>query len=385
MSLKRLGLEGVAIVTAALTFGYMVMRLMEAHNLSLPSGQPLFGDYIAFWAAGRGALEGHAAQLHDPTFMYPFQKTIALDARFFAPWNSPPTWLPICCVLALLPYPVSALTFAISTFVFLLLVIRKFLPDWRSLIFPATAPAVLYQFGSIQAGMLISGITGLALHWVDKRPRLAGALVGLLAIKPHLAILWPVFLALSRRWTAFVAAAVAATAFVVFAGLVFGFDSYIRFFENLERSQGLISGQRITTPAYASLFANLLGMHVPQAIAMGAHVVSAIGAVIAAGYCFLKGDRNAGGAALCAATLLISPYMFFYDYTMLLIAGALLGVPRSLFGWIVAIFAWGAGYAIALAVYQVLPICPTAAWLVLIAAIMRVRNAASAPAQEQHT
>lgn len=384
MLVKRWAFEAAAVAIAFSMLGYMLWRMQGTANMTLPSGQPFFGDFMAFWSAGRAALDGHVADIHDRAMLWPYQQAVAADVKYYAPWNSPPTFLLIVVVLALAPYPISAIAFLVSTAIFFGSVIRRFLPDTRALLFPATAPAVIYQVGTIQVGMLIAGIVGLALHILDKRPRVAGLLVALLAIKPHLAILWPLFLALSGRWRAFAAAAVGAIAFTLIAGFVFGFESYVRWFESLEASQTLISQQRITTPAYASLYANLLGLGAPNAAAIAMHAASAVGGVIVACIIFGKGDRLLGGAALCAATLLVSPYLFFYDFTVLMIGAALLGIPRSPLEYAAAIFAWGAGLTVAVGGYVALPVCPLAAWLVLAAAFMRAKTAVAhqAPAQQ---
>jgi hypothetical protein len=372
---KRWAYEVAAVLIALSMLAYMLWHVAGAKGMALPSGQPFFGDFMAFWSAGRAALDGHADQVHERALLFEYQKQVAPDLRYYAPWNSPPTFLLVVSGLALLPYPISAICFLVATALFFGWVIRHFLPDRRALLLPATAPAIVYQVGTLQAAMLISGISGLALHWLDKRPRLAGALVGLLAIKPHLAVMWPLFLALSGRWRAFAAAAAAATAFVVLAGLVFGFDSYLRFFESLAQSQRLISEQRITTPAYASLYANLLGLGASNAVAMALHAISAAAAIALACVLFRKGDLAIAGAALCAATLLVSPYLFFYDFILLMIGVALLGVPRTRLELAAAIFAWGAGLTVAVGELIALPICPLAAWLVLAAAFMRARSA----------
>ncbi|MGQ0533648.1 MAG: glycosyltransferase family 87 protein [Caulobacteraceae bacterium] len=380
MPVKRWAFEATAILVALSMLVVMLWRIAGAENMTLPSGQPFFGDFIAFWSAGRAALDGHADQIHERAILWPYQQAVAPDVRYYAPWNSPPTFLLVASAMALAPYPVAAISFLVGTALFFGAVIRRFLPDARALIFPATAPAVLYQVGTVQAGMLIAGISGLALYWLDKRPRVAGALVGLLAIKPHLAVMWPLLFVFSGRWHAFFAAAISAAAFVTLAGLVFGFDSYLRFFDSLAASQRLISEQRITTPAYASLYANLLGLGASHAVAISLHALSAAGAVVMACLLFRSGDRNIAGAALCAATLLVSPYLFFYDFILLLVGAAMLGAPRSPSEYAAAIFAWGAGLTVAVGEYVALPICPIAAWLVLAAAFMRARSAASLPA-----
>ena len=376
MPVRRWVFEAAAILVAVSMLTYFFSRAAGAENLTLPSGQPMFGDFMAFWSAGRAVLDGHLAEIHDRAMLWPLQQATAPDVKFYAPWNSPPTFLLIVTVLALAPYPVAAIGFLVATAILFGCAIRRFLPDNRALIFPATAPAVIYQIGTVQAGMLIAGIYGLALHWLDKRPRLAGAFVALLAIKPHIAIMWPLFLALSGRWRAFFAAAIAGIAFAALAGFVFGFDAYLRWFESLANSQSLISEQRVTTPAYASLFANLLGLGAPQAVALGLHGLSAAAGVILACVVFRRGDVADGGAALCASTLLISPYLFFYDFTLLMVGVAMLGIPRTPLHFAAAIFTWAAGLTVAIGYYFALPLCPIAAWLVLGAAFTHARSAA---------
>lgn len=383
MPLKRWMFEAPAIVIAAVLLGFMLTIAAGAENMTLPNGQPLFGDFTAFWSAGRVALDGHAADVHVRAVTEAYQREVAPDVRYFAPWNSPPPFLLIACVLALMPYPVSALVFLISTLALFLYAMRKLLPDTRALLFVVTAPAVIYHAGTVQAGLLIAGVSALALYWLDTRPRLAGAFVGLLVIKPHLALLWPLYLALTKRWNAFLAAAASALVFCAIAALLFGFESYGRFLANLAESQDLIRGLRITTPAYASLYANLLGLGLPHGVALALHGLSACAAVAAAAWLFMRGDKAVAGAALCAATLLISPYLFFYDFTLLMVGAALLGVPRTRLELLAAIFAWGSGLTVAVGIYVALPICPLAAWLVLIAAMQRARSAALHPAPAQ--
>jgi len=380
MPVKRWTFELAAIIVAAAMIAVMAPRLAQMENATSPTGQPMWGDFIAFWSAGKATLEGHVTEIHDRAFLYPFQKTIATDARFFAPYNSPPTFLILACLLALMPYMTSALVFLASSLALYLYAVRKLAPDARALILAVTAPAVIYQGGTLQAALLIAGVVGLALHWLDTRPRLAGSLVALLAIKPHIAVLWPLFLALSGRWRAFWAATAATAAFVVLAGLVFGFDAYLRFFDNLQASGQLISEQRITTPAYASLFGNLLGLGLSQTTAMLAHAASATAGVLLACVLFVRGGREIGGAAMCAATLLVSPYLFFYDFLILIMGAALLGRPRDWFETLALVFAWGAGLTVAVGAHIALPICPVAAWLVLLSAARRARLWAPRPA-----
>lgn len=367
--------EFAAIAIALILVGTLAYLAWDGYKLLLSNGQPVFGDFIAFWSAGRAALDGYSAEVHNMDVIARYHQAAVPGVLYVAPWNSPPPFLLIAMVFAMLPYPAAALAFLAITGGIYLFAARKLVPDTRLLIFAVTLPAALYHLGTVQTGLLIAGITGLALVWLDRRPLRAGALIGLLVIKPHLAILWPLLLALTGRWRAFMAALISTVAFVVLAGVVFGFDSYVRFLENLGPSNELVSGQHIATPAYASLYGNLLGLGFSPEIAGVTHAISAIAALLVALAVFARGDKAVAGAALCAGTLLISPYLFFYDFTLLAVAAALLGTPRDRTELVAYIFAWGAGLSLAIGYIVPLPVAPLAAWLMLRVAFRRARSA----------
>jgi hypothetical protein len=375
-----------AVVIAIGLLLVFAQRMLGGHGYLLPSRQPLFGDFIAFWSAGKAALEGHVAQLHDRVFLAHIQQSTIVGMRVMAPWNSPPPFLFFVIPFALLPYGVAAIVWLILTGALYLFAASKILPDKRALIFAVTLPAALYHLGTEQVGLLIAGLNGLALYWLDKRPRAAGALVGLLVIKPHLAVLWPLYLLLTRRWNAFVSAAICTIVLIVGAGLVFGFESYVRFFENLKASQDLIGRLGVGKQTFGSLFGNLLALHVPMPFAIAGHAASAVLAFGAALWVFTrKVDWRVQGAALCSATLLLSSYLFFYDFVLLGLAAALLAPPRNKFETTAMVFAWLAGMSVAFSYAIPLPLCPFSAWLVLIASILRARSEAARPALEPQT
>lgn len=375
--LTRRTFEIGAIVVALALLAVMGWRLSQAHGLLLIDGNPVFGDFIAFWSAGKLALEGQANLVHDVALITAVQHAAVPGMHLVAPWNSPPYFLLIATALALLPYPAAALTWLAASGALYLFAARKILPDARALLIALTAPAALYHIGSVQTGLAIAGVTGLALIWLDTRPRAAGALIALLAIKPHLAVLWPIYLAFTGRWRVFAAASVTFAVFTFAAGLAFGWDTFAHFVQNLSAASSLIGDERVPPATFGSLFGNLTALGAPRVLAIGAHALSAIAAIAAAIYVFRRGDARAQGAALCAATLLISPYLFFYDFTLLLVGAALLAPARDRFELIALMVAWGAGLSLAISELVPLPLCPLAAWLVLACAIRRARSAAS--------
>jgi hypothetical protein len=381
----RFWLAYAAIAAALVQLAIMGARLAGAHDLLLANGQPLFGDFIAFWSAGRLALAGRAQAVHDIAAIHA-QHLIAIpDLSVVAPYHSPPTFLLLLTPFAALPYPAAALLFLALTAALYLYAAHKILPGARAMIFAITLPAALFHLGSVQTGLLIAGLSALAFVWLDTRPRAAGLCIALIAIKPHLALIWPLYLLITRRWRVLAYATGFMGALVLAAGWAFGFDSYTRFLENLPAAQALLSQGRISSDTAASLYANLIGLGAPHGFAVAAHGASALAALIAAALVFSRNDKSASAAALCAATLLLSPYLYFYDLTLLAIGAALLAKPRDRFELAAQILAWSAGFTLALGALITLPLAPLAAWTLLFASMRRAGIWASHPAPAPRT
>ncbi len=217
--MTRRAYEACATAVAIGLLAVLAWLGAQARDWLLPNGQPVFGDFIAFWGAGRAALDGHAALVHDPGALQGYQRDAIPGLRVFAGWNSPPPFLLIAAALALLPYPLAAIVFLAGGGALYLFAAAKLLPDRRALIFALTLPAAVYHLGTVQTGLLIAGASGLALYWLDRRPLASGAMIALLVIKPHMAMLWPIYLAATGRWRTFVAAAAFTGAFVLLGGV----------------------------------------------------------------------------------------------------------------------------------------------------------------------
>jgi hypothetical protein len=362
---------GGAVIVGAFT-AFMVLRRLEgAHGLLLASGQPLFGDFVAFFTGGKLALLGQTGQLYSEDAARALQQTLMPGIALTAPFYSPPILLLLIAPLATLGYLPAALIFLALSLLAYGLAAWRLAPTKLALIFAATLPVAILHFGSLQTGLLVAGLFGLALYWLDKRPVWAGAAIAALAIKPHLAVLWPIMLIAQKRWRTFAAAAVVFVVLFVAAGALFGFETYGAFLANLKAAQGAVDNSRLGAQVYASLYANLLAMGAPSALAIGVHALSAAGALVLAVLIWRRGDANASAAALCAASLLISPYLFYYDTTLLGLGALMIGrTPTTRLEQYGLAFAWSAGL-LAILLGPSLPYCPLAAWTLMAMAARR--------------
>src|SRR6201996_4777986 len=112
---------------AIATIGWIAL----SNGLVDRNGKPIGTDFSSFYAAGRMALEGHAAAVYDMAAHYAREQQIFGAATPYYGWLYPPIFLLIAAPLALLPYPLAPLLWQGTTFGFYLGVIATILRDAR--------------------------------------------------------------------------------------------------------------------------------------------------------------------------------------------------------------------------------------------------------------
>ncbi len=291
-----------------------------SHGLIDHTGKPLGTDFMSFYSASKLTLSGHATQVWTP-----YAHQISEDAIFgrqlgYWAFFYPPAYLLICAPLALMPYGLSLFIWLTSTTAASVALARQWLKQQAPAIvtglIPLLAfPALWINIGNGQNAALTTALFLGGCLLLDRRPVIAGLILGLLVIKPQLGLALPFILIASGRWRTLVATGVSALAMSATAWLVVGTEGYLAFLHNsaLARStleQGLVSPARMQ-----SLFAALMLWKSPLWLAYGAQILLALGVLISA--CFIirrhKPDRFALGALMVSATLLMTPFMLDYD------------------------------------------------------------------------
>jgi hypothetical protein len=294
-----------------------------------PHGKPVGYDFITFWSASRLALDGRPAAAFDPSAIGAAQHLAvpALGNTLFL-WHYPPTFLLLILPLGLLSYPVALIVFVGVTVALWAALVRALLPDPRAWLVAAATPAGLINLLDGQNGFLTAGLAGFALVQLDRRPRLAGMLIGLLAVKPHLAALFPLALVASRRWQTFISAAVTATLFTAISWSAFGGTTNDAFLRDLPLLRDIVDRAGLPWGQMPSPYVLMLSLKAPPVIAV---LVQAL-AALAAGICVWRAWHSDSApfevqaATLLVGSLLVSPYLFTYDLTWAAVAIAFLAI-----------------------------------------------------------
>ena len=246
------------------------------------NGQPIGTDFSNVYAAGTLTWQGRSAEAYAPALQHAAEKAV-FDGREvpFYGWHYPPFFFAVAVLVAAVPYAWGLAIWLVASFAAYLAAIRAILPRQETLLVAAAFPAVFVNVGHGQNGFLTAALLGGALHWLDRRPWLAGVLIGLLAYKPQFGVLIPIALLAGGRWRTIGAAAatVAALVAVSFAllgsGIWHAFADSMNFTQTVVLEQGGTGWQKIQ-----SIFAGVRawGASVPTAYAAQATLLAMLAA-----------------------------------------------------------------------------------------------------------
>ncbi len=279
-------------------------------------GRPLGTDFSNVWSAGRMALEGRAAEAYDWAAHHAEQQKAFGDEGIpFYGWHYPPFFLIAAAALAVLPYTAAWGFWMAATAPLYLLAIRGIIAEKAALLAAAAFPAVLVNVAHGQNGFLTAALIGGAMLVLDRRPLVAGVLIGLLAYKPQFGVLVPLVLAVSGRWKTFGAAAATVLVLSAVATALFGAEIWSAFLESghLTRTVVLEAGST-GWQKFQSLFAALRAIGAPLEIAYALQGALFLGA--ATGLAWLwrgPAPMRVKAAGLIIGSLLATPYVMDYD------------------------------------------------------------------------
>ena len=270
-------------------------------------------DFVSFWSAGKLALSA------DPTLAYDIEAHRSVEQsiiRFdgLLPFPYPPTFLLFVTPFALAPYRLSFALWVGSTGLLYLLSGRRSAPLPYSMAQPQViSNAAIGQNGFLTSAFFIGGTSLLS-----ERPFAGGAILGLLVIKPQLAVVIPMALLAAREWKAIGGGMFSVVAINLTALLLFGPASFKAFFNILPVYAQWLASERWPWQEIATSFAFLRYFGVSPIIAWSVHGAVALTAVtLVWRHWAAASDRRV--PILAAATVLVPPYLLTYDALLLVV------------------------------------------------------------------
>jgi alpha-1,2-mannosyltransferase len=328
---ERIRLIAVALLIASAA-GFLFL-VVTAHGAIDRQSRPLGTDFSNVYAAGTYVNEGNPQAPFDPPQQFAREQAIFGQATQFYGWHYPPFFLFVAAALALMPYGLALAVWQAVTLGLYVLTIRAIVaPPLRAagrddllwLLLALAFPAVLVNIGHGQNGFLTAALLGGALVVLDRRPVMAGILLGLLVYKPQYGLLIPLVLAVSGRWKCFASAAMTVALLALATTLTFGVGVWHAFLASTEFTRTVVLEQGNTGwHKIQSVFAwaRMWGAPIPIAYALQGAAILGIGAGLVWLWRSTAPSYPLKAAALCLATILATPYSF--DYDMMVLAPAI--------------------------------------------------------------
>lgn len=271
-------------------------------------------DFISFWAAGRLTLGGHPAAAYDIAVHKALELTVGTIGNSVLPFPYPPPFLFFVTPFSLLPYWLAFASWVAVTGAIYVTAFRRVAPLPYSLAHPAALMnALIGQNGLLTSAIFVAGVSRL-----DRRPLLAGAILGILVIKPQLALLLPVAVIAGHHWRAIGGAALSGGSLLLVGLIAFGPASYAGFLGIARQLTVYIEHGQFPWSELASVFALFRYLGVPQSTALWLHGIVAVGAAAVTAWAWWR-KHDARMPILAAATLLIPPYVWTYDTVLMMV------------------------------------------------------------------
>jgi len=246
--------------------------------------------------------------------------------------------------LAVLPYLSALNTWLAMTFGGYLSLLWAMLPRREALVPILAFPPVFINLGHGQNAFLTTALMGWGLILLQRRPLLAGLMLGALVFKPHLGLLIPIALFASRNWRALTGATLAALSMIAASYVLFGEQVWATYMDYYRLPRLAVEHGVLPWPKMLSVFgtARMLGASIPVAWGIQG-LVSMVAAVVVWQVWRRPGQPLVKVAILPAAALLATPLVWDYDALLLSISLAALvivGLRDIFIDWEISVLAW---------------------------------------------
>jgi hypothetical protein len=292
----------------------------------------LFADFLVFHAAARAFFEGKLEIVYDTFALTHLQNTL-YAARLpyelgFRPFLYPPLWLLDFLPFGLMPVGTAVAAFLLVTAAAAAYALRSMGLRLEAVLAVLVSPAAVWVVIAGQNTYLSLALLYGGFALLERRPVLAGVLLGVLAYKPQVWVLVPLALLCAREWRALAAAAVTVLTLSLATLPLFGLELWLDFVAAARHASTGKAAAEMFERVHAHMTTLLAAAKILGAgdgLAMTLQVAGSLLAVVAVIFAFARHRAShARTAVLVTATFLVSPYTLNYDLLLMMPAVALL-------------------------------------------------------------
>ena len=326
----------IALICGLVSLAILAYLLATSSGTLDWQGRPLGTDFSQVWTAGRMVLDGRADEVWN------WDAHRAVQEAFHGPrlaewygWHYPPPFLLVATVLATIPYLPALFVWQAATLAPFAWMMRRFAGRPEAWLFVLAAPVTLICIMHGHNGFLTALLLGGGLMLLEKRPFVAGLLLGCLVYKPQFALVLPLLLLALWNWRAIAGAAVSSLALIVVTLAIWGWPVWQAFLDSLPLTREIVIEQgRTGWEKIMSPFAAVRSWGGSVGLAYAAQGAVTLAAIAATLWLARKARPDVRNSAVTAAVLISTPYVLDYDYVVLLAGIAFLWRDAERHGWL---------------------------------------------------
>ncbi|NEU99810.1 glycosyltransferase family 87 protein, partial [Bradyrhizobium uaiense] len=220
---------------------------------------------------------------------------------------------------------IAYLMFAATTLALYLAVLRRIAGSQFVLVLIIFFPTIGITLACGQNGLLTAALIGMTCLFFEDRPLLAGAALGLMIIKPHLAVAFAAYAVLRRSWIVVITAAAIVLISSAICTATFGVEIWSAFLQSVRDSSAFLEQGNYPMHRMISIYAALRTLGLPalaSLVGQGVVAALALAVVVIAVYRRMPARESLGLVAV--VSVCISPYAYDYDFLIFSIGLALL-------------------------------------------------------------
>lgn len=320
----------LCLAIAGFLFKMMLTKIWMWSAAATPSHPVTYGDFFALWSYAKVTALYPVQELYNYPVLHGHQVALGMPEDRKFPFPYPPTFIPLLRALDVLPYNLSYATVMAATLgLFLWAIQQTCTRRWPLLLACLIAPATTGNIFVGQLGFLFAALTVAGIRLADRRPILAGVLLGLATYKAQLGLLIPIALVSARLWRPFLVATATVAAMAVVVTVMYGGHVWADWIGMLP---GYIdSFDRVTNNLRAkpTVMANFQLLGVPLSTARVLQWGATAVVIATIWRVFRRGNGRLPAAALLIGTFLATPHAFYYDLPPVL-AGLALFIEERL-------------------------------------------------------
>lgn len=318
--LKSSTLIMLAAIALAL-IGYVSLTLIAPVFL----GKKHLIDFDIFYLVSTLIGEGNLRAAYAPAEFLPRQAQVPGYDGGEMFWSYPPHFNLVVAPLAGLPLPLSYALFMVATLAFYVLVLRALAGPGFHAIIVLFFPLMLLIIRSGQNSFITGGLIGFTCLLILRRSGWAAVPLGLMAIKPHLALGVGIWSLINRQWGLAARSLAVVAMMSLLATLAFGTDVWPTSLSAIAGTAEVLREGRFPLFRMTSIYASALSFGMEHQLAIYLHFTSVAMALAAlAALCRAKPPLQVTLGAGVLVSALISPYNYDYDLAMLAAAACLL-------------------------------------------------------------